>query len=51
MERWSGRVALVTGASMGIGAALCRRLVQHGMIVIGCARKVDKIIQVKSICS
>ncbi|GIY02422.1 hypothetical protein CEXT_428211 [Caerostris extrusa] len=43
MERWNGRVALVTGASVGIGAGLCRALVQHGMVVIGCARSVEKI--------
>ncbi|CAL1260841.1 unnamed protein product [Larinioides sclopetarius] len=43
MERWQGRVALVTGASAGIGAELCRVLVQNGMLVVGCARSVDKI--------
>lgn len=43
MERWNGRVALVTGASVGIGAAICRALVQHGLVVVGCARNVDKI--------
>lgn len=43
MERWKGRVALVTGASVGIGAAVTRALVQHGMRVVGCARNVDKI--------
>jgi len=43
MERWKNRTALVTGASIGIGAAICRSLVQHGMIVIGCARSKDKI--------
>lgn len=43
MERWAGRVALVTGASVGIGAAVARALVQHGMKVVGCARSVDKI--------
>ena len=45
MERWAGRVALVTGASVGIGAAICRELVKHGMTVIGCARN-DKQIEV-----
>ncbi|CAL1260852.1 unnamed protein product [Larinioides sclopetarius] len=43
MERWNGRVALVTGASSGIGAALCQTLVQHGMKVVGCSRNVDRI--------
>ncbi|CAL1260848.1 unnamed protein product [Larinioides sclopetarius] len=43
MDRWQGRVALVTGASAGIGAELCRALVKHGMVVVGCARNVEKI--------
>ncbi|XP_041465341.1 dehydrogenase/reductase SDR family member 11-like isoform X1 [Lytechinus variegatus] len=48
MERWVGRVALVTGASVGIGAAITRALVRHGMIVVACARGVDKIQAIKS---
>lgn len=43
MNRWSGRVALVTGASVGIGAAICRALVTHGMKVVGCSRNIEKI--------
>ncbi|XP_064110945.1 dehydrogenase/reductase SDR family member 11-like [Macrobrachium nipponense] len=43
MERWRGRVALVTGASAGIGAAICEKLVSYGMVVIGAARNVQKI--------
>ncbi|GBN36647.1 Dehydrogenase/reductase SDR family member 11 [Araneus ventricosus] len=43
MDRWQGRVAVVTGASAGIGAELFRALVRHGMKVVGCARSMDKI--------
>ncbi|XP_070573644.1 dehydrogenase/reductase SDR family member 11-like [Ptychodera flava] len=43
MERWIGRVALVTGASVGLGKAISKALVEHGMVVYGCARDVDKI--------
>ncbi|XP_072546752.1 dehydrogenase/reductase SDR family member 11b [Salminus brasiliensis] len=51
MERWKGRVALVSGASVGIGAAIAKALVQHGMKVVGCARSVDKIEKLAAECA
>ncbi|KAG9265270.1 dehydrogenase/reductase SDR family member 11-like [Astyanax mexicanus] len=51
MERWKGRVALVSGASVGIGAAVVKELVQHGMKVVGCARSVDKIEKLAAECA
>ena len=43
MDRWRGRVAVVTGASAGIGAAVCKLLANNGMKVVGCARRIEKI--------
>ena len=43
MERWNGKVALVTGASDGIGAVVAQKLVEHGMKVIGCARNKETL--------
>ncbi|XP_074535635.1 dehydrogenase/reductase SDR family member 11-like [Halichoeres trimaculatus] len=50
MDRWRGRVALVTGASVGIGAAIAKELVRHGMKVVGCARDVEKIQKLAAEC-
>ncbi|XP_040566311.1 dehydrogenase/reductase SDR family member 11 [Lepeophtheirus salmonis] len=42
------KVALITGASSGIGAAVLRRLASKGFIVVGCARRVELIEEIAS---
>ncbi|XP_049879636.1 farnesol dehydrogenase-like [Pectinophora gossypiella] len=46
MQRWCGKSAVVTGASAGIGAAICVALADAGLNVVGFARRpqlVDKL--------
>ncbi|XP_049803543.1 dehydrogenase/reductase SDR family member 11-like [Schistocerca nitens] len=43
IEKYKGRVALVTGASAGIGAAIVQALLKHGLTVVGMARRAQKV--------
>lgn len=48
MERWTNKVALVTGAGSGIGEAIARELCSNGVIVVGLDRLEDRLIKLSA---
>lgn len=47
MDKWVGKVAIVTGASAGIGAAIALDLARAGVIVVGLARRQERINELR----
>lgn len=49
MRRWENKLALVTGASAGIGRAVARALLATGMRVAGCARRAERLEEIEGL--
>lgn len=48
MDRWTGKTAIVTGASSGIGAAIVVDLLRAGVNVVGLARRKERVEQLST---
>lgn len=46
MDKWNNKIAVVTGASSGIGAAIIKELAKNGLTVIGLARRVENVEEI-----
>jgi NADP+-dependent farnesol dehydrogenase len=47
-EKWEGKIAVITGTSAGIGAAILKDFAKAGITTIGLARRVEKIEEIIS---
>lgn len=46
VSKWAGKVAVVTGTSAGIGAAILKDFANNGINVIGLARRSEKVDEI-----
>jgi NAD(P)-dependent dehydrogenase (short-subunit alcohol dehydrogenase family) len=47
MDKWQGKVAVVTGANSGIGLAILKKLAESGLKVVGFDIEIDNIEKLK----
>jgi NADP+-dependent farnesol dehydrogenase len=43
MDKWKNQVAVVTGASAGIGAAIFKEMAMAGLAAVGLARRKERV--------
>lgn len=43
MDRWNGRIVMVTGACSSLGETLCKELALSGLTVVGLARRRHRV--------
>ena len=48
MERWKGQVAVVAGATGGVGSETVKRLLNDGIVVVGIARCKDALAKISN---
>eukprot|EP01091_Cochliopodium_minus_P001757 TRINITY_DN1169_c0_g1_i1.p1 TRINITY_DN1169_c0_g1~~TRINITY_DN1169_c0_g1_i1.p1 ORF type:complete len:252 (+),score=93.59 TRINITY_DN1169_c0_g1_i1:1-756(+) len=46
-NKWKGKVAIVTGASSGLGESIARKYAKEGLIVVLAARRLEKLQQLE----
>ncbi|KAM7347362.1 farnesol dehydrogenase-like isoform 2-T5 [Cochliomyia hominivorax] len=49
MKKWHNKIAVVTGAGAGIGAACCKALIENDMILVGLDKRQELVEQLRDL--